>query len=720
MFLAPLFLIAAGVGAAIPFILHLMQNRRRVRMPFPTIRFLKLAEKNNSRKIRLENFLLWLLRTLIMISLGAAFAMPMFRTGGFAWLGETPRDVAIVIDASYSMGYQVQGEAVWNKAIESAVVILEGLREQDRFCIFLAREQPEPIIAEPIADKQEGIARLRALQLGESESRILPAVSGAMSALLKTDSQREHEIHIITDNQALPWTSPAQAAVGAEIDHKAAVFILLLGVSSPENTAISGLELQPPVARQGSEMRALASLRRSGAATDSTLSLFVNDREISRKHVPASEIHSAEHSFTLPLLEAGVHTARIQIPDDNLPADNSFYFLVRVQEQMPSLIVGNDAETLFLRTALRTGYGNENAIESITPNKITEKPLSRYSSVFLCDALPLFGQAIGALETYVKAGGVLVIFPGISAKPDAYASWNCLPGMPLSPEDLPLSQRNRTLTWDQPQHSLIRTLREGIGIPTVAVRRKLTFDKVHASAKPIVSMGANQPFLLEREFGAGHVLMFSVAADRTWSDFPLSPFFLPLLIQCADSGVGAGPKAPFDWATEWLPLSERFPDWNALQSLIGPSGQPVSVRASVLEGRNILNAENLTQPGFYSLKPTNGDEPTPVLAINLLREESDLTQASEVDIRRQMGAKQIALAHDLETLRTRITEHRVGRTFGEHLLWLALALIALEFSCTNILGRAAAGKKEKPSSPLPGSVPLPKPAESGASPARPA
>ena len=66
MFLYPFFLIAAGLGASVPLILHLMQNKRKETLPFPTIRFLKMAEKSSSRKIRMENFLLWLLRTLIM------------------------------------------------------------------------------------------------------------------------------------------------------------------------------------------------------------------------------------------------------------------------------------------------------------------------------------------------------------------------------------------------------------------------------------------------------------------------------------------------------------------------------------------------------------------------------------------------------------------------------------------------------------------------------
>jgi hypothetical protein len=711
MFLAPVFLIAAGIGAAIPFILHLMQNRRRSKLMFPTLRFLQKAQKNTSRRIRLENFVLWLLRTLIMLSLGSAFAMPMVRNGGLAWLGDKPRDVAIVLDASYSMGYQVDRAAVWDKAIEAAVAVLEGLREPDRFCIYLAREQPEAIVAEPVSDKQEGVARLRALELGTSESRILPAVNAAMKALLKADTQREREIHIITDNQALPWRPLASGGTEADLEAKTAVFVSLLGVSAPENTGIVSFDLQPPVARQGSEMRALFKLHHAGVPKDSTVSLFIDDREISRKYVPAGETETAQPSFTIPALEAGVHTARIQTPVDNLAADNPFYFLIRVQEPMPSLVVGVESETLFLRTALRTGLGGTNAVEAIPPQKVIDQPLSRYGTVILCNALPLFGQAITAIESYVKAGGVLVVFPGTAAKSEAYAPWSCLPALPRATEEIPLPQRNRTLTWDQSQNPLVRTLREGIGIPTIAVRRKLTFDALPDGCQRVVSMGPNQPFLLSRQFGSGHVVLFAVSADRTWSDFPLSPFFLPLLLQCADLGVGAGPKAPFEWATDWLPLSDRFPEWKSPPNLSGPDGQPVSIRSSVVDGRTVLDAEKLSLPGFYTMDSAGQADAKPVIAVNLLRRESDLSPVAEGDIPKQLGVDKTVIAHDLDALRNLIFEHRIGRTFGEHLLWLALALIAIEFVYANVLGRVKEPRADSQGTGLPfengiGSQPL--------------
>jgi len=693
MFLTPWFLLAAGLGASVPLLLHLMQNKRKELLPFPTLRFLKLAEKHSSRKIKLENFLLWLLRTLIMALLGLAFAMPMIRRSGLAWLGEAPRDVAIVLDASYSMGYRADRGSVWDKGVEAATAIIEGLGDKDRFCIYLAREQPEALVAEPVGNKPEGLSRLRALPPGQGSSRLASAITAAMKALLKSDARREREIHIITDNQALPWQSLAAEKV--EIDAKTAVFVSSLGVPAPENAGVSSVELQPPVARKGSDVKVTAKLLRTGTATDTTATLFIDEKEAGRRSMRAGDPEAAAPSFTLPPLAVGMHTARIQTPDDNLPIDDSFYFLIRVQDQMPSLVVGHENETLFLRTALRTGFGRATAVATLKPDQIMEKPLSAYACVFLCNALPLPGQAISALEDYVKTGGVLVIFPGMGAKPDAYQAWNCLPGIPTAIEDLPLVQRNRTLTWDQPQHLLVRTLRQGIAIPTLSIRRRLVWEKMHEATERIVSLGANQPFLLDRPFGDGRVLMFAVAGDRTWSDFPLSPFFLPLLLQCADYGAGVGAKSPFVWATDSLSLSERFPEIKGTPTLLAPDGKPVSMRSATVQGRTVLNAENLTAPGIYTLSTPEQPETKPALAVNLLRDESDLTPIAEKEIPKRLGVDHANVATDLATLRKLIEEHRVGRTYGEHLLWLAFILIAIEFIYANTLVRRGKADVER-------------------------
>ena len=68
VFLNPIYL--WGLAAlSIPLALHLFQRRRTVVVPFPTLRFLKLAQKRSASRVRFENLLLWLLRSLLLAML---------------------------------------------------------------------------------------------------------------------------------------------------------------------------------------------------------------------------------------------------------------------------------------------------------------------------------------------------------------------------------------------------------------------------------------------------------------------------------------------------------------------------------------------------------------------------------------------------------------------------------------------------------------------------
>ena len=689
MFLSPLFLIAAGLGAGIPLVLHLFQNQRKILMPFPTLRFIRFAEQQSSRRVRLQGFLLWLLRTLIMLLLGLAFAMPMLRNSGLRWLGDAPRDVAIILDASYSMGYNTGRATVWQKSIDAAVAILQELNEKDRFCIFLAREQPEAIVAEPIANKKEGISRLKALQPGCGSSRLAPAVGAALKALRKSETSREKEIHVLTDNQELPWKSFAAESGAsqynpADVGAKLGMFVSLLGVAHPENTGVASVAIEPAVVHKETQVKIIAQTLHTGAPSETAATLFIDGKPAGRRSFNAGNAAESAIDFTIAPLSPGVHVGRVETPEDNLSIDNTFHFLIRVQERKPVLVVGTPEETLFLRTALGTGLGSPGFLQAAPPEKVEEQALQNFSTVFLCNALPLSGQAIVALEDYVKSGGLLVLFPGMKAPAEAYKPWTCLPATPASIQAVPFTQSKRTLTWDKPQHPALRSLRGGLAVPTLAVRRSFAWQKIHETTERLASMGS-EPFLLERVFGNGRVLMFATSADRIWSDFPLSPFFLPLVMQCADYGEGIGAGQPFAWAADTLALGEFFPGLKSAPLLQTPAKRSVSVRSAAVEGRKMLFAEDLNVPGIYAMSTASDPVLKPALAINLPRAESDLTPIQPGDIPKKMGIATVNVATDVEALRQLIKDYRMGRTYGEHLLWIALGLIVVEFLYANAL-----------------------------------
>ena len=652
----------------------------------------------------MEHLLLWLLRTLLMLILALAFAVPMLRTTGFgAFLGRSQRDIALVIDTSYSMDYSTGRRTVWDQAVETAVEVIEGLTEQDRFCIYLADESATPLIEQLSGDREEAVGYLKALKPGYTSSQLLPAVMAANDALDQEQRRREREIHIITDGQALPWrrfgrgtdegAAAGEAAAGhwdpAAIAERTVCFVTRLGVPAPENVAPVHVRVAPDVLMADTPSKVQARLTHDGPPRDVTVTLYVDDEEIGRRSVMVGGADPGDLVFAVPELGIGLHAARLETPPDNLPGDNRFYFFIRAREKLPTLCVGSRADTLFLTAALTVGASAGGiGAERVAPGELGETDLDRFACVFLCNALPLAGQEILRLERYVRGGGLLVIGPGDRAALDDYAAWRSLPGMPSAVADVGVRDRKQVLRWEQPRHPLLRMLEVGGSEPVIPVRRHLVWNAFEKDAGVLVAAGAETPFVVSRPFGRGMVLMLAVPFDRTWSDFPLSPFYLPLVHQMVRLGAGVGGAAPFLWTAESLAIRDHLPQATVGSVIMDPQGREIPVRSAVVEGETVLHAEDVNVPGIYTLSTAEHPEPVPALAVNMPRSESDLAPIDSADIPDILGLPHLNVADSPETLRRQVEDHRMGHTFGEALLWLALVLAVVEFCYANYLLRS--------------------------------
>ena len=702
------FFLAFGAAVIIPLVLHLMQSRRTVRLPFSTIRFLKLAQQRSSRRMKMENFLLWLLRTLLIVLLVLAFAMPLVRTRDYGnLLGRATRDVAIVVDASYSLNYTLGRQAVWNQATDLAASIIEGLSEKDRFCVFLAGDQVMPLCEQLTDKRQETAARLRALPPPRGSSQLCPAVLAALAVLDQDARHNERELHIVSDTQLLPWSrfrktggadkgaraADAAAEEGqwdpAKVRESTTCFVTLLGASVPENVSPVEVEIEPKLVTPQTSCRVTVRFLRSGPSLDTAAALVVDGKEVARRSVPLVAGNGNLTTFVIPPLGPGIHAVRVETPDDSLTLDNPFHALVRVREKLPALCVGSPEHTLFLRAALQTTAGGVTPfdIKTVDAEGLAAESLDAYSCIFLCDALPLAGQDIKKLERYAAGGGLLVMFPGDGCAMADYGAWTCLPALPVSVMDVPVLERKRLLSWEKPLHPVVKALKEGGISPTVAIRRQLKCDPLKDKSEILVSTGAGYPFLLTRAVGRGAVMLFTVPADRSWSDFPLSPFFLPAVHQMLHYAAGVGVAAPYIWATDSLPLDECLPEATRESLLKDPEGKPVSLQTTVVDGETVSYAEGLTAPGIYTLSRSGGTGDVPALAVNLSRGESDLTPVKAEEVPSILGLKTVHVATGKEELLKKIEDLRVGKTLGELLLWLVLLVALLESLYSNILMR---------------------------------
>ena len=720
VFANPAFLWALA-AAAIPLMLHMFQRRRTVVTPFPTLRFLKSAQKRSSSRVRFENFLLWLFRTLLLLVIGFAFALPVLRsTTGDSMLSRTRRDVAIVLDASYSMNYELDRGKVFAVCKDAAVNIIGGLFSGDRVCVYVAADTPIPVIEKPTTEHATVVQAINALSCLPGSSKLDETVALALRALEQQDGRREREVYILTDGQALPWHGFRDAAskddaqstadnadgtprITREQRDSTSFFTLLAGAQQPDNACPSDIKVSPTLILAGQTTRLNVRVGRTGTAKQVTVAVEIAGQERGRRSVDAEANTETSVDFVISGLEPGVHVATVTTPQDALPEDDAFQFLIRVRQQLPVLIVGPQDATRYLKAALAPGAADE-SVKQADVAELSSIDLRDYQAIFLCDAFPLDGQAVMRVEEYAKTGGVVIVFPGYRADFQSYADLKILPALPVSVETIPVELAARPLKRIPNQEGQVVNFNLSLPpgtVPTVALKKVMTLGELQEGAAQLISAGDDLPFMTGRAVGRGRVFLFTVGANRDWSTFPLTAFFVPVVHQLIRQGAGASVQPPHLTLGSHVPVNEAIPNYRDDDEIVTPSGPPLIVRDN---GNRTFFIENLSEPGIYLRAKAGAIEPEPVLAVNTDRFESNLTPATVEELTEWTGFKKFFTASDPEELIRLIDEHRNGRSLAEIFLWLALVLALLEWWVSCRVLRSKTGATEKMTVDLAGKV----------------
>ena len=141
-FVNPLLLWGA-LAAAIPVVIHLFFRRRPRPTPFPAIDFILRARRETERRLRLKKLLLFAARTLLLAAVAVALARPRLETPGeaAAAVPKGPSATAIVLDASGSMRYRLDGKALFERARADALGAVASLSADEVLLPFLARRE---------------------------------------------------------------------------------------------------------------------------------------------------------------------------------------------------------------------------------------------------------------------------------------------------------------------------------------------------------------------------------------------------------------------------------------------------------------------------------------------------------------------------------------------------------------------------------------------------
>lgn len=698
--------------ASAPIIIHLLNRRRFKVVEWAAMEFLLASSRKNYRRIRIEQLILLALRVLLIVLLVLVIARPVARRRTLASLAERRRFVLLVFDASMSMGYRDGSATCYDRALAFAEELMGSLREGDTWALIAATGRGKLVTEEPSYDldaARAAVARDR-LPLTDGESSI-PRALEAAEGILQRAQQGPREIYIVTDLQRSSWlgtgnTLPQEDAERVKrLAQAARVVVVDVGPETPSNIAVTGLATDGSLVVAGSETLLRAEIANYGTDTASDISVhfladgFRQQKTQVRAVPPGGTAHvEFRHTFRSP----GIHTASVELEPDNLPKDDRRSLALDARESLRVLLVdgepGTEAfsgETDYLRRALRPGDAAGLSLfqpEVVTVEGLSGADLPRYDAVVLANVERLADPVAATIESYVRRGGALVVFPGErldrafynrALHRDGRGILPCTIGNPVG--DANDRKQAVHITDDLGSHPFLRLFREQkmIRLQSPFFFRYCRLEGVdeQRGGRVVCRFEGGDPAIVEWPVEKGRVVVFASTADDAWNDMPTWPAYLALM-QETFSQVARDPGSNRTLTVGDPIICYVSPQqFGKAASILRPGeSQPIMVQATSSGGLVAIVYEQTDKAGIYELTLPGGNDAKPddgaegrhdFFAVNVPPRESDVRRLAEAELRKLLPDT----ALDYQRGGTRQTAPTDAGESGE--LWRPLAYLLL-------------------------------------------
>jgi hypothetical protein len=708
-FLNPLVLFGLA-AAALPVVLHLLHRRRLRTIEFSTLRFLKEIRQSALRAVNLRQWLLLVIRTLLIVALVLMFSRPVLRGGPGGGLagGGSSAAVVILLDDSPSMNIRNERGLLFDQAREAASRIIGLASPGDRIAVIPL----SAILTDTTLPGFRSPAGAR-IFLGEREPT---QVRGSMirgidagTRLLDSAYEANRELYLVTDGQGTQFAPEKGDSLIAPSGPQH-LFVVRVPPAGKGNAGVSSARCITRIRSAGRTVQLAVAVRNFGQSPLSSLPVhvYLDGIRVAQQVVAIPPGATVQLSFPLLPRRSGILRGWVQIEDEGLDLDDVRPFILSVPAESKVLVAGSD--TRFISLALTLGgdslVSGRVRLRQITGAQLPSAPIAG-SDVLLLSGIDHLSPSQGsAISSFVKRGGAAIIFPGREMDPLSYRmylwdplglpGWRPVGGVPVAGEGV----RHTIASFARfdVEHPILAGLlaegknargEEGIGSPEIFRTAGLRGDP---RGNGIITLTNGELFLAEYRSGAGTLLVFGVEAGTEWSDLPLRGIFAPLLHRCVAYLTSLPEEDP---VTTGAPIRfplRRVPEENGSRLLLRlPDGSaeriaPVPARSG--DGSEAVSSPAL-EAGIYSLLAVRSGDTTLLAARGAVipEEEGDLRSLSDDELLRAAGGdlrpQGSAVCVWAEGIETTMRERRVGRELWAGFLLLAVSLAIAEM----VIGR---------------------------------
>lgn len=574
----------AGLGAVVlPVLVHLLFRRRARSVDLGTLRFLKVAVRQDTRRRRLKRLLLLALRTGCVVLLALLFARPYraeFMGGGTTGL------TVVLLDRSASMGRQHDQVRLIDLALRRLPEVFEQTPANARVEAAWFDKRVEPV-GDLDEDGRGALARVKAPTALAGGTDYAAALTWAAARCATARGTGPLTVHVITDLQRSGFGSLEEFSFPKDVS----VHVWDVGRAASANLAVTDVRpvslLVPadrPTAVQATVLNARpAPLDRLPVR----LRLANNGKALDVPAVvSAAPGASVTVNFETPPLGPGLWQGTVSVtPEDDLPLDNARHVAVYAAPKPRVLLLdgaGRNVAALgegyFLEAALRLSPPGDSAADG--PFKVVVLPYGsdvRLPDLGQVDVLVVANVArfptsdAAKIRAFLGRGGGAVVFGGNHLGPASTADYAAAG---LAVGDVTGVRSARDVPFRIAEFAGEHPVLAPFADPQHGDLRRLTFSGCTriapaAGTRVLARLRAGAPLLVERQVGSKRVLWWATAAGREHGEWSRSRLFLPLvhqLVRGAAGVVGAGPVRDLPAAGE-TPGVRRTTDGWEVQNL---------------------------------------------------------------------------------------------------------------------------------------------------------
>jgi hypothetical protein len=746
-FLAPLY-IAGFLAIGLPILFHLMRRSPRGKQIFSSLMFLQQSPPRLTKRSRLDNILLLILRATAFILLAFAFARPFLQFGSnLDTYQSTGNRVALLIDTSASM----QRGDLWQQAKRQVDAALTNVKPTDEVALFAFDSTLRPVFSfdewngTAVGERMAALkARLETLSPTWAPTRLGDALASAADLAAESvpgtngkpvSEKLRREVVLVTDRQQ---GSRAEALQGHQWPPNVYLSIPEVGLKGVSNASLQWVNQTEMAEATGSEPSSTARLRvRLANDADATKEQFTitwgNTQGPLKNQQAVMAYCPAGHNqiVRIPWPSDGQVPDRLLLKGDDAEYDNTLYLVPPRSESVKVVYYGEDGANdvrgaqFYMRSAL--GDTPQRHMEFVNRGSGLLSDTDLLEARLLVITTPPPAESYARLRRFAEQGGGILWMLANAESGQAAVQFLNKPETPIPvTEAVPDRSGNFALiSRVETRHPLFAPFADARFGDFTKIHfwkhRKMRLPNPLPSDLQVLAWFDNSdPFLMEHPGGKGWVRI----ATSTWtpadSQLALSTKFVPLLegliarqdLMAGGSQYVLGEPISLVMSNVPPPLSPPPSTAGATQPGLGTaqSTQPATRGEAIAgtpgrravvapDGRRIevltsaTTFEGADRPGIYRLITGNGGEEI-ALAVNLPSEESRTTPLPVEDFER-WGAKLVQSgtrgAEGAEETATRERRLHLAELENRQKMWrwLILGVLLLLAAETALAGRLA-------------------------------